>query len=72
MSRLKHPYRIGDNIRRCRVRARLTQASVALSLGLQRAAIAQWETQRTNPTVAILPALASILEVEISELFKEQ
>lgn len=54
----------GDRIRRRRDELRLTQTDVANALGLTRAAIAQWESHATSPTVIAIKNLARVLEVQ--------
>lgn len=54
----------GDRLRRRREDMSLTQTDVANALGLTRAAIAQWESHSTSPTVLAIRNLARVLEVK--------
>ena len=47
-----------------------TQETFAEALGVQRAALAAWETLRTFPSAGILPAIADLLLCTIDDLYK--
>ena len=63
---------VGRNIRRLRESAGMSQEGLAEILGIDRSAVAQWETGRTNPRLADLPAIAAALGCEIDELLRTQ
>lgn len=48
----------------------LTQQAVADRAGVDRSNIANWETGRSLPMAALLPALAMALECSIDELYQ--
>lgn len=68
---VREQYRIGLTIRRMRLAANLTQDELANAICVSRAAVAQWETLRTNPSMTSLPFLAKSLNVNIVDFFKE-
>lgn len=51
-----------------RIRAGLRQEDVAAMLGINRAAITNWETGRALPRAQLLPALARIYNCSIDDL----
>ncbi len=59
---------IGSNIARYRKEKNLTQEELARQLKITYQAISKWETGQTTPDIAILPTLASILNVSIDRL----
>ena len=46
-----------------------TQEALAAALGVTRPALAAWETGRSWPSAALLPALADLLLCSIDELY---
>jgi len=61
---------IDSRIRELRRRKKLTQARLAVSLGLKSpGTIALWERELRRPPSAILPRLAAELECTIDELY---
>jgi transcriptional regulator with XRE-family HTH domain len=60
--RLREALGLGDRIRRRREEMDLTQDDVARRVELTRAAIAQWESNSTSPTVIAIANLARVLE----------
>ena len=59
---------IADRIRAARERAGLTQAGLALKVGVTRSAVAQWETGRAGQVGAHLAQIAAVLGVGIDHL----
>jgi transcriptional regulator with XRE-family HTH domain len=59
---------IGDRIRAARERTGLTQAALALKVGVTRSAVAQWETGRAGQVGAHLAQIAAVLGVGIEHL----
>ena len=57
-------------IREMRERAKLTQKDLAVEMGMDRSAIAKWETDAALPTADKLPKLAQVLGCTIDELFR--
>lgn len=62
---------IAKNARRLRLQKCLTQAQVALRLGVDRAHVSSLEQGQRNPTATTLWQIAHALEADIIELFKE-
>lgn len=62
---------IAKNARRLRLQKGLTQAQVALRLGVDRAHVSSLEQGQRNPTATTLWQIACALEVDIIELFRE-
>lgn len=46
-----------------------TQEALAAALGVTRPALAAWETGRSWPSAALLPALADLLLCQIEDLY---
>ena len=63
--------KIGAAIRRLREAKNITQQDFADMLRINRSAVAQWETGRTNPTTGRLEQVAQALGVSISTIFTE-
>lgn len=47
-----------------------TQQSFADELGVQRAALAAWETLRSYPSAGLLPAIADMLLCTVDDLYR--
>lgn len=62
---------IGANIRRARVRRKLTQDDLAQAVHTTRQTISNYETGRSRPDVETLQRLADALGVELTELLDE-
>ena len=62
----------GDNIRRLRLKAGLTQEELALKSGLSQGYINQIESGKRNFTQKSLELVADALSVSIVELFREE
>ena len=60
--------KISENIRNARRRQDLTQEQLAEYLNLSVSAVSQWETGKTMPDIALLPALTQMLGVSADEL----
>lgn len=59
------------NLRYLRERAGLTQLALAIVLGVDRSAVANWELGTKNPNAARLPKLAAALGCSIDELYSD-
>lgn len=60
--------KIGENIRNARRRQDMTQEQLAEYLNLSVSAVSQWESGRTMPDIALLPALTQMLGISADEL----
>jgi transcriptional regulator with XRE-family HTH domain len=63
---------VGDNVRRLRTTAGLTQAKLADRMGIDRAYVSALELGARNPTIITLWHVARALEVKIGSLFVEK
>ncbi len=59
---------LGTRLKDLRKRKNITQSQLAEHLNLTQGAIAQWENGTTNPSIELLPKLASILSCTVDEL----
>lgn len=57
------------NLQALRRKNNLTQAEVAITLGVSASSVAKWETTNTYPRAELLPALADLLHCSIDDLF---
>ena len=62
---------IGKNIKRFRQEKGLTQADLARALGVTCQAVSKWETSANSPDITLIPKLAELFGISISELFAE-
>jgi len=62
---------VGDNVRRLRLLAELSQAALAERMGVDRAYISGLEKGDRNPTVVSLWHLSKALSVPIKSFFEE-
>lgn len=51
-----------------RKKAGLSQADVAMKLGIKSASVCQWETGKTSPRATLLPKIASLYGCTVDEL----
>jgi transcriptional regulator with XRE-family HTH domain len=63
--------KIGDNLKRQRIRKALTQEELARRAGLTTASVARIERNETEPRMSTLRKLAKALEVDPAELVEE-
>ena len=61
----------GQNLKKLRKNAKLTQSQLAEKLGMKQNAYVLWEQKSTNPTLELLEKLADIYDLPIQELIKE-
>ena len=61
---------IGLNVRKFRKKQKLSQAELAVEVGIDRSYLSEIENGRTNMSVGILYAIADALKTDISEFFK--
>lgn len=59
---------IGQNIKRFRRNANMTQEELADMLSISSQAVSRWETDATMPDIALIPALVNIFGVSSDEL----
>ncbi|HFC11184.1 MAG TPA: XRE family transcriptional regulator [Candidatus Kaiserbacteria bacterium] len=62
--------KLGENLRRLRLKKDLSQGDLATVLNVDRAYISNIENGRMNPTLSTLDKIAKALEVSSSELLK--
>ena len=62
---------IGENLRRYRRSADLTQDALARALGVSFQAISKWERGEGYPDITLLPAIAGFFKVSLDALFGE-
>jgi DNA-binding transcriptional regulator YiaG len=60
---------IGNNIRRYRKAANVSQKQLATALGIQQAAVSLWEHGRTTPRSNMIPAILEMLNISIEDLY---
>jgi DNA-binding XRE family transcriptional regulator len=62
--------RLGDNLRKLRLKKNLSQGDLATALNVDRAYISNIENGRMNPTLSTLEKIAKALGISSSELLK--
>jgi transcriptional regulator with XRE-family HTH domain len=62
---------VGHNVRRLRLASKLTQAELAVRVGVDRAYISGLEQGQRNPTVVSLWHVAKALSAPLRQLFDE-
>ena len=60
---------IGDNIKKRRLSAGLSQSQLAEKLGISSQAVSKWETNFSQPDITLLPEIATVFGVRIDDLF---
>ena len=60
--------KIGKFVATCRKEQNLTQEQLAEKMGVTDKSISRWENGKTMPDLSMIPILAEILDVEVSEL----
>ena len=76
MQKIRPDMDIGENIKRLRINAKLTQDEVCarlqvMGLEISKSTYAKIETNRMNIKVSELVALAKILDCEVGDFFKD-
>ncbi len=61
---------IGENIKRLRTDAGLTQRALAYKLQISIQAVSKWEQSRSYPDITLLPRIAELFSVSIDKLFE--
>lgn len=59
---------VGQNIKRLRENAKMTQEEMAEKLNVTRQAISSWENGKTQPDIETLHKIATLFETDINEL----
>lgn len=62
--------KLGENLRKLRIKAKMSQGILAKKLGVDRAYISNIENGRMNPTLSTLEKISKALGVSSSELLK--
>jgi transcriptional regulator with XRE-family HTH domain len=62
--------KLGENLRRLRLKKKLSQGDLSKKLNVNRAYISNIENGRMNPTLSTLEKIAGALEISSSELLK--
>ncbi len=62
--------RLGKNLKKLRLKKKMSQGDIARKLGVDRAYISSIENGRMNPTLSTLEKLAEAIGVNSSELLK--
>lgn len=60
-----------NNIKKIRLREKLSQRELAIKLNISRTTVTCWEAGTNNPRTDMLPKLAKALNCSISELLGE-
>lgn len=63
-----NPYVTGAVIRDLREKKHMTQAEMAEQLGVSDKAVSKWETGRGYPDITLLPAIADVFGISLTEL----
>ncbi|MBQ8895195.1 MAG: helix-turn-helix transcriptional regulator [Clostridia bacterium] len=63
---------IGENIKRLRIGAGLTQRAMAYRLKISIQAVSKWEQSRSYPDITMLPQIAKLFSVSIDRLFENE
>lgn len=63
---------IGENIRKLRINAGLTQRALAYKLKISIQAVSKWEQSRSYPDITLLPRIAELFSVSIDRLFEDK
>lgn len=62
--------RLGENLKRLRLKRKMSQGDLSKSLGVDRAYISNIENGRMNPTLSTLEKISEALGISSSELLK--
>ncbi len=61
---------LGETLKECRTKRKMTQEFVAESIGVSRQAVSKWENGTSDPSASNLLALSKLYGVSIEELLK--
>ena len=62
--------RLGQNLKRIRIKKGITQGDIVRTLGVSRSFISNIENGKTNPTLATITKVAKAIGVSIDKLIK--
>ena len=62
--------KLGQNLRKLRLKNKMSQVALATALGVDRAYISNIENGRMNPTLSTLEKISKALGISSSELLK--
>jgi len=62
--------RLGENLKKLRLKRKMSQGDISRKLGVDRAYISSIENGRMNPTLTTLEKLAEAIGINSSELLK--
>ena len=62
--------KLGDNIKRIRLRRKMTQGDICRKLEMDRSYMSAIESGKKNVTIAVVEKLARALNVSVDELLK--
>jgi len=62
--------RLGENLKKLRLKKKMSQGDISRKLGVDRAYISSIENGRMNPTLTTLEKLAEAMGINSSELLK--
>ena len=65
-------YKFGEFIYQKRKALKLTQEELGKKLGVTNKAVSKWEVGETMPDITMLAPLASVLQVTVDELLKQE
>ena len=60
--------KLGENLKKLRLKKKLSQGDLSKSLGVDRAYISNIENGRMNPTLSTLEKIAGVLKISIKDL----
>lgn len=61
---------VGENIKKYRIKAGLTQAELAEKVGYERTLILRWEQGTREPFASQVRVLANVLNVDVAKLYE--
>jgi transcriptional regulator with XRE-family HTH domain len=62
--------KLGNNLKKIRVKKNITQSEIAKKLGVDRSFVSNIENAKNNPTLSTITNLAKVLGVSANELLK--
>ena len=62
--------KLGENLKRIRIKRNITQLEIAKTLGADRSFVSNIENGKNNPTLSTITSLARALGVSADELLK--
>ena len=67
---IKISQKLGDNIKRIRLRRKMSQGDICRALEMDRSYMSAIESGKKNVTIAVVEKLAGALDVSVDELLK--